>query len=144
MCQILQQEPLRRRLCDVGISSFFVFLPGTYGKVHEAYDVKENRWVAIKMLNRRRLRKIRDGEDNVRREIFIMQRLRHEKIVQLLDVFDADAENSLFVVLELIGGGTLQTKLENRGGQMGASEARWYINQCGLYVFSWCKFFILD
>eukprot|EP01083_Nonionella_stella_P069727 186084_1 len=103
---------------------------GTYGKIREAFDLKTKRYVAVKIMNRRRLRKIRDGEDNVRREIFIMQRLRHPHVVQLMDVFEVESREMLYVVLELVGGGSLQTKIEEAPeGRFSMSLARWYFRQ---------------
>ena len=87
---------------------------GTQGKVKEAVHSETLRRVAIKIVNKLQLRKIKNAEENMKRELKIHRRLKHEHVVELLEVLEIkkpDKEKQ-YIVLELINGGSLQDILD--------------------------------
>ena len=54
---------------------------GTQGKVKEAVHSETLRRVAIKIVNKLQLRKIKNAEENMKRELKIHRRLKHEHVV---------------------------------------------------------------
>jgi serine/threonine-protein kinase 11 len=89
---------------------------GSYGKVKEAFDSETLQRVAIKIMKRARLKKIPNGEENVKREISLMRRLKHPNVVQLLEVLYNDEKKKMYVVLEFCSG-NLQDVIENAEGK---------------------------
>jgi serine/threonine-protein kinase 11 len=85
---------------------------GAYAKVKEAMDTTTLRIVACKIVDKRFLRKIRGGLENVRREIAIMRMLDHPNIVRLLDVIDREDTSKLYLFMELSNGCTVQELIE--------------------------------
>jgi len=86
---------------------------GSYGKVREALDTNTMKTVAIKIINKSQLRKLPGGgEASVRQEIACMKKLKpHPNIVTFIDSFANEDKGKLFIVLEYVGGGTLQDLL---------------------------------
>lgn len=86
---------------------------GSYGKVREALDTNTMKTVAIKIITKSQLRKLPGGgEASVRQEIALMKRLKpHPNIVTLIDSFANEEKGKLFIVLDYVGGGTLQDLL---------------------------------
>mmetsp|Transcript_11819 Transcript_11819/g.13002 ORF Transcript_11819/g.13002 Transcript_11819/m.13002 type:complete len:396 (-) Transcript_11819:165-1352(-) len=86
---------------------------GTYAKVKEAYDTIRGQKVAIKIFNRKKLRKIPGGEESVKREVDILEILNaesgggHPNVIRLVDHFSNDLTGKLYIVLEHIDGGSL-------------------------------------
>jgi serine/threonine protein kinase len=58
---------------------------GTFGKVKEAIHILTGEKVAIKILEKRRIKEVADVE-RVSREIHILKVLRHPNIIQLYEV----------------------------------------------------------
>lgn len=85
---------------------------GAYAKVKEAMDTTTLRIVACKIVDKRFLRKVRGGLENVRREIAIMRSLDHPNIVRLLDVIDREDSMKLYIFMELSNGCTVQELME--------------------------------
>lgn len=52
---------------------------------------------AVKIIRQRQLKRIRNGEENVRREINIMQRLRHPNVLRLHEVLTDEDQEKLYV-----------------------------------------------
>jgi serine/threonine-protein kinase 11 len=86
---------------------------GSQGKVREALDSETLRRVAIKIVNLRQLRKVRNAEEGLRRELAIHRRLRHRHVIEMLDCFTLDEKQKTYVVLERIAGGSLQSVLDS-------------------------------
>lgn len=87
---------------------------GGMGRVHAAYDPELDRKVALKLLNLARL-----GEDSLaqarqrlEREARTMARLSHPHVAQLHDV--GEFQGQLFLVMELVEGGTLRRWLAEK------------------------------
>ena len=81
---------------------------GAQGKVKEAVDSESLRRVAIKIINLRQLRKVRNAEENLRHELSIHRRLKQANVVELIEEFRVAEKEKLYVVLELVNGGSLQ------------------------------------
>jgi len=93
---------------------------GRYGKVKLALDTKTNRKVAIKILNRKKLK----AEDLVRiqRELKIMQCLHHPNLVALHEVLRA--KDVTFMVMEYCAGGNLRDFMwKHPGRRLSLKEA---------------------
>lgn len=73
---------------------------GSYGKVKEVLDIENLCRRAIKILKQKKLRRIPNGEDNVKREITIMKKLHHVNVLGLIEVFRNDEKMKLYMVLE--------------------------------------------
>eukprot|EP00303_Exanthemachrysis_gayraliae_P001841 CAMPEP_0206011696 /NCGR_PEP_ID=MMETSP1464-20131121/13677_1 /ASSEMBLY_ACC=CAM_ASM_001124 /TAXON_ID=119497 /ORGANISM="Exanthemachrysis gayraliae, Strain RCC1523" /LENGTH=330 /DNA_ID=CAMNT_0053385375 /DNA_START=29 /DNA_END=1018 /DNA_ORIENTATION=+ len=85
---------------------------GSFGKVREAIDSETLRRVAVKKIDRRRLRKARGAEEQVRREIAVQRGLKHKHIVELIETIQPpDKPDKMYIVLELVHGGSLQDLL---------------------------------
>ncbi|WAM25036.1 serine/threonine-protein kinase [Myxococcus sp. NMCA1] len=87
---------------------------GGMGRVHAAYDPELDRKVALKLLNLARL-----GEDSLaqarqrlEREARTMARLSHPHVARLHDV--GEFQGQLFLVMELVEGGTLRRWLAEK------------------------------
>eukprot|EP00127_Corallochytrium_limacisporum_P004678 Clim_evm32s172 gene=Clim_evmTU32s172 len=102
---------------------------GSYGKVKEAIDSDTLDRLAIKILKKRKLRKIPNGEQNVKREISLMQKLKHENVIQLIDVLYNEEKQKMYLVLEFCVGGLqelLESAPENRFPEW---QAHYYFKQ---------------
>lgn len=90
------------------------------GEVFRAYDANAARLVAIKVV-----RAGKDGEvQDLRNEIRLLSRLRHEGIVRLLDV--GLWEDRVYLVMELVHGATLAALATDHPAPR-ASEVRWLL-----------------
>lgn len=56
-------------------------------------------------MTQRKLKRIPNGEQNVRREIQLLQVLRHKNVVQLLDVLYNEEKQKMYLVMEYCVGG---------------------------------------
>ncbi|KAL9649881.1 hypothetical protein ABK040_011354 [Willaertia magna] len=64
---------------------------GAYGKVREAIDSNSLKRVAIKIIKRDKLKKIKNGETILKNEIHILRRLKsHKNIIKLIEVIHVD------------------------------------------------------
>ncbi|KAJ1629020.1 kinase-like domain-containing protein [Pavlovales sp. CCMP2436] len=85
---------------------------GSYGKVREAIDSNTLRRVAVKIVDRRRLRRMRGAEEQQRREISVQRLLMHPGVVELVEVVNLEEKpDKMYIVLELVTGGSLQDLL---------------------------------
>jgi len=73
---------------------------GSYGKVKEALDTESLCRRAVKIMKKKKLRKIPKGEDNVRREIQLLKRLKHKNVISLIDVFYNEQKEKMYMVME--------------------------------------------
>lgn len=85
---------------------------GSYGKVKEVLDSETLSRRAVKILTKRKLRRIPNGEQNVRREIQLLRLLRHRNVVELLDVLYNEEKQKMYLIMEYCVGG-LQEMLES-------------------------------
>ncbi|KAK3581650.1 hypothetical protein CHS0354_029832 [Potamilus streckersoni] len=73
---------------------------GSYGKVKEVLDTESLIRRAVKILKKKKLRKIPNGEQNVQREIQLLKRLKHRNIIQLIDVLQNEEKQKMYIVME--------------------------------------------
>ncbi|KAA8496101.1 Serine/threonine protein kinase OSK1 [Porphyridium purpureum] len=98
---------------------------GSFGKVKLAEHEATGRKVAVKILNRQKI-KMLDMEDKVKREIKILKLFTHPHIIQLYEVIDAP--NDIYVVTEYSPGGELFDYIVERG-RLSEDEARMFFQQ---------------
>ncbi|WP_163992779.1 protein kinase domain-containing protein [Pyxidicoccus caerfyrddinensis] len=87
---------------------------GGMGRVHAAYDPELDRKVALKLLNLARLGEgsLAQARQRLEREARTMARLSHPHVARLHDV--GEFEGQLFLVMELVEGGTLRRWLAEK------------------------------
>jgi len=73
---------------------------GSYAKVKEAVDSETLIRRAVKIMKKRKLRKIPNGEANVDREIVLLKELSHKNVMKLIDVLYNDEKGKIYMVLE--------------------------------------------
>ncbi|CEF98641.1 Serine/threonine-protein kinase, active site [Ostreococcus tauri] len=94
---------------------------GTYGVVHEARVKETNEVVAIKKI---RLGKLKEGVNfTAIREIKLLQEIKHEHVIELVDVF-AHKKN-LNLVFEYCGG-DLEMVIKDKATPLSAGEVKSY------------------
>ncbi|KAL4236957.1 Serine/threonine-protein kinase stk11 [Mactra antiquata] len=69
---------------------------GSYGKVKEVLDTETLCRRAVKILKKKRLRRIPNGETNVKREIQLLKRLHHRNIVKLIEVLYNEEKQKIY------------------------------------------------
>ncbi|ELT96788.1 hypothetical protein CAPTEDRAFT_158801 [Capitella teleta] len=85
---------------------------GSYGKVKECLDSTNLCRRAVKILKNKKLKRIPNGEANVKREISLLKRLHHKNVIQLHDVLYNEEKQKMYMVMEYCMGG-LQEMLES-------------------------------
>lgn len=73
---------------------------GSYGKVKEVLDSETLCRRAVKILKKKKLRRIPNGEANVKKEIQLLRRLRHKNVIQLVDVLYNEEKQKMYMVME--------------------------------------------
>ncbi|KAL8525836.1 hypothetical protein ACS0TY_015176 [Phlomoides rotata] len=97
---------------------------GAFAKVYHARDVATGQSVAIKVINKSRLKNV-NLMNNIKREISIMSRLRHPHIVKLSEVMAT--KSKIYFVLEFVKGGELFAKVAK--GRFSEDLGRKYFQQ---------------
>uniref|UniRef100_A0A9J8CUJ7 Serine/threonine-protein kinase STK11 n=1 Tax=Cyprinus carpio carpio TaxID=630221 RepID=A0A9J8CUJ7_CYPCA len=69
---------------------------GSYGKVKEMLDSETLCRRAVKILKKKKLRRIPNGEANVKKEIQLLRRLQHKNIIQLVDVLYNEEKQKIY------------------------------------------------
>jgi len=59
----------------------------------------------VKILKKRKLRRIPNGEANVAREIKLLRKLNHPNVIKLIEVISNDEKGKLYLILEYCLGG---------------------------------------
>ncbi|KAJ8315381.1 hypothetical protein KUTeg_007531 [Tegillarca granosa] len=91
---------------------------GSFAKVREALHIPTGEKVAIKVIDKKKVKEDSYVRKNLRREGKILQMVRHPNVVQLYEIMET--ENSYYLVTELCKGGDLmdficmKKKLEER------------------------------
>ncbi|DAZ99357.1 TPA: hypothetical protein N0F65_005208 [Lagenidium giganteum] len=83
---------------------------GAYGVVSKATALDTTEVFAIKMIDKRALKKVRVGRfgnalQSVKKELNIWKKFKHRHIVELREVIDSDDSDELYMVSELVEGG---------------------------------------
>nr|XP_023907900.1 uncharacterized protein LOC112019615 [Quercus suber] len=103
---------------------------GTHGKVKLGRDLQtENTHVAIKIVERyskrRKLGKLGQAEDKVKKEVAILKKARHPNVVALLEVIDDPSRKKVYIVLEWVARGEIHWRTKTRK-EIAMVEARRY------------------
>ncbi|XP_018586759.1 serine/threonine-protein kinase STK11 [Scleropages formosus] len=94
-------QPRRKRAKLVGKYLMGDLLgEGSYGKVKEMLDSETLCRRAVKILKKKKLRRIPNGEANVKKEIELLRRLRHKNVIQLVDVLYNEEKQKMYMVME--------------------------------------------
>ncbi|KAJ5852015.1 Calcium/calmodulin-dependent/calcium-dependent protein kinase [Penicillium soppii] len=84
---------------------------GEHGKVKLGQHVATGQKVAIKIVQRystrRRLGKLGNPEDKVKKEVAILKKARHPNVVSLLEVIDDPNRQKVYIVLEYVENGEI-------------------------------------
>ncbi|WPG98269.1 serine/threonine-protein kinase ssp1 [Acrodontium crateriforme] len=104
---------------------------GTHGKVKLGRDCDtENTFVAIKIVERyskrRKLGKLFQAEDKVKKEVAILKKARHPNIVALLEVIDDPSRKKVYIVLEWVEKGEILWRVKSQSKEIALIEARRY------------------
>ncbi len=99
---------------------------GNYAVVKLCFDTRLYKKVAMKIMNKARLKKLCLGKDKtayklVENEVAIMKKVCHPNIVQLYEIIDDPKSNKLYLVMQYIGGGTLLQRIK-QGGKLSADK----------------------
>lgn len=78
---------------------------GAFGLVKEATHLPTSEKVAIKILDKTRMKEEEDDFNRVKKEITILKRLRHKNIIQLYEIMES--QRNLYLVMELCEGSEL-------------------------------------
>ncbi|KAL0488346.1 serine/threonine-protein kinase Stk [Acrasis kona] len=81
---------------------------GSYAKVREAIDSNSLKRVAIKIVKKRVMRKIKGAMTALKNEINIMRKLKHKNVIQLIEVIHNNEKERIYIVIEFAGAGSLQ------------------------------------
>lgn len=74
---------------------------GSYGKVKEVLDSETLNRRAVKILTKRKLRRIPNGEENVRSEIQLLRVLNgNQNVIKLLDVLYNEEKQKMYLIME--------------------------------------------
>eukprot|EP01116_Phalansterium_solitarium_P011744 TRINITY_DN27501_c0_g1_i1.p1 TRINITY_DN27501_c0_g1~~TRINITY_DN27501_c0_g1_i1.p1 ORF type:complete len:535 (+),score=173.62 TRINITY_DN27501_c0_g1_i1:189-1793(+) len=104
---------------------------GMFGKVKLAIDVNTEHRVAIKILNKRHLRRKAgdDSLDDIQIEVAVMKKLDHPNVLKLYEVLNDPDSDKFYLVLELA----------EKGEVMGSHDMRTEV-QCLSIEHAWSRF----
>lgn len=100
---------------------------GSFGTVWRGVDRGTGQDVAIKQLDKATMPRRGVRQQDVEREIEIMQAVSHPNITKLLDTFDSPS--SIYLALEYCNGGDFGDKVKERGLNLEESEAAEWTRQ---------------
>ena len=90
---------------------------GAWGSVKEGVDSITLRRVAVKVVRRKQLRKVAEGELMIKREVGIHARMKHKNVTELIEVLNDEQKGKLYIVMEYMGGGSLQSVMDRAKGR---------------------------
>ncbi|KAK3601778.1 hypothetical protein CHS0354_016144 [Potamilus streckersoni] len=91
---------------------------GTYGIVYKCKTVgsKDGKTFAIKLIKVNGL--VSKEKENLRRELNLLKKVKHENIVELIDCFLSDDQRQMCIVMEFCAGGTLKQYVDRKKGHI--------------------------
>lgn len=98
---------------------------GGFAKVHSGRDKETGREVAIKVI-RKNVYDMQATRE-VEREMQIMKTLNHPRIIKTHDIFHV--QDRVYIVMELMHGGTLKERIQAAGGTVAEGQARELIRE---------------
>lgn len=109
---------------------------GSFGKVKKGRHIHTNEYVAIKILNRQKL-KTANMDKKIHREIEILQLFSHPNICRLYEVISTPTD--MYLIMEYVEGGELYDYIVQKG-RVRETEAR-YIFQQIVCAIEYCHHF---
>lgn len=73
---------------------------GSYAKVKEVLHTQTLERAAVKIIKKRRLRKIPNGEANVKSELDLLRRLKHKNVIHLIDFHYNPEKEKIYIFME--------------------------------------------
>ena len=111
------------QLCPLG--------KGSFGTVYKAFDVSDKtKPLAVKVIPMSKIVETQKAQEQIEREIQILQQLKGENIVRLLDVMQTT--NSLYILMDFCDGDSLEAKMDEKkdeGEEFSEEEACSIIKQ---------------
>jgi 5'-AMP-activated protein kinase catalytic alpha subunit len=98
---------------------------GAFGVVRLGVNEITNQEVAVKILNKKKLKQMKVKE-KIQREIHLCKMFNHPHVVKLYEYFDT--KDDIYVIFEYISNGELFELISNRG-QLSEAEARKFFHQ---------------
>ena len=98
---------------------------GTFGTVYKAFELSSGRIVAIKKIT---LNKIKN-ENLILKEIELLKNLDHQNIVKYYNYFKNENDNTYYIIMEYLDGGTLNNFLTENKNNITEIETRIIIKQ---------------
>ncbi|KAJ3433132.1 non-specific serine/threonine protein kinase [Anaeramoeba flamelloides] len=98
---------------------------GKTGKVHLAVDERDGQTVAVKIINKKKLKDLK-LDQKIKREVKVQKIFCHPHIVRLFDVIEA--EEDIYLIMEYINGGELFDYIVEREA-LSEPEARRFFQQ---------------
>jgi serine/threonine protein kinase len=104
---------------------------GAYATVREGLNTDTLRIVAVKIVDMRRLRKVKGGVESIKREIKVQKALkRHPRLIELLHVHEDIAHARMYLFMEMATGCTLQELLDSAPeGKLPPSQVAFFLHQ---------------
>ncbi|KAL6052206.1 non-specific serine/threonine protein kinase [Balamuthia mandrillaris] len=99
---------------------------GSFGKVKVAEHEVTGHKVAVKILNRSKIKAIKNMDEKIRREIQILKLFRHPHIIKLYEVIETTSD--IFMIMEYVSGGELFDYIV-ANGRLSEDEARKFFQQ---------------
>jgi len=118
---------------------------GSYAKVRDAYDIKHNTVVAIKIFNWTQLKRVPGGDVSLKRELTALRTVtRHPNCVSLIEFWRDPKQGKSYIALDYMPCGTLEGLLLKAGEHplpleqarllfSGLMSGLTHMHQCGIY-----------
>lgn len=102
---------------------------GEHGRVKLGFDVDKQRYVAIKLLNRKEKPRLGrpqgcSTEEKIHREIAILKKCHHSNIVRLIEVLDDESSRKIYLVLEYCAKGEIKWQTPDGNATLSREQAR--------------------
>jgi 5'-AMP-activated protein kinase catalytic alpha subunit len=99
---------------------------GSFGKVKVAEHEATGHKVAVKILNRSKIKAMPRMDEKIQREIQMLKLLRHPHIIKLYEVIETSSD--IFMIMEYVSGGELFDYIVSHG-RLSEDEARRFFQQ---------------
>ena len=121
-----EEEVMTER--DIDYNSRQLIGEGGFAKVYKLKTTKDKKVVAMKVITLKGVENERDDKKykNLKNEIFVMFKIKHENIVELIDTFIIN--NFCYIVMEFAIGGTVEEEI-TKCGPMTETNAKIYFIQ---------------
>lgn len=102
---------------------------GEHGRVKLGFDIDKQRYVAIKLLNRKEKPRLgrpqgSSTEEKIHREIAILKKCQHPNIVRLIEVLDDESSRKIYLVLEYCAKGEIKWQTPDGKAMLTREQAR--------------------